>query len=213
MPIPIHQIHVSGGFSLPLQQSRKKKMVACLAGCLFCLSLAFLSCLSRDGLQEHDPKWIRAIECLSKIRVYMNLSHLPSFPRGTLFCCFITVASVYFLLLFSPFVLRCFTFIQLSYRNIRGSARSASDIVVAYRPANRAAAPYASRSLFSSFSPGNPCSVRPGQKNLAAREEEGKIGIERRNGPEWLEWLQGWSLCGFAARDLQFVYTSAVLSN
>lgn len=116
-------------------------MVACLAGCLFCLSLAFLSCLSRDGLQEHDPKWIRAIECLSKIRVYMNLSHLPSFPRGTLFCCFITVASIYFLLLFSPFVLRCFTFIQLSYRNIRGSARSASDIVVAYRPANRAAAP------------------------------------------------------------------------
>lgn len=117
MPIPIHQIHVSGGFSLPLQQSRKKKMVACLAGCLFCLSLAFLSCLSRDGLQEHDPKWIRAIECLSKIRVYMNLSHLPSFPRGTLFCCFITVASVYFLLLFPRLyfaVLLSFSFLTVT---------------------------------------------------------------------------------------------------
>lgn len=62
-PIPIRtEIHVSGSFLLPAADEEIE--VGGLLGWLAPLSASSILVLpnSRHGLQEHDPKWIRAIE-------------------------------------------------------------------------------------------------------------------------------------------------------
>ncbi|KAL6884758.1 hypothetical protein GGI43DRAFT_304764 [Trichoderma evansii] len=168
----LSQIHVSGSFFLPC--SRCGKEVGGLPARLPLLSAFSILHPSRMACRRMTQMgYARSIVLLAEYN-----SQIPSFPRASLFLLLLRPSlPLFFSFPFSSCLAFFLLYLQLLASVVStGFARSASDIVVACSASQSGCCPLCEPVPL--FSPGNPCSVRPGQ-NLEETEGEEKLGKKR----------------------------------